>query len=74
MTDAELEVFLGIARCTPSDREKVMKSITPAKRALYEDMARVEMEAALWIDGLGPKPKGVLIDTVRSTKGRRAWK
>lgn len=74
MTDAELEVFLGIDRCSPSDREKVMKSITPAKRALYEDMARVEIEAALWIEGLGPKPKGVLIDTERSTKRRKEWR
>lgn len=74
MTDAELEKFLGIDRCSAADREKVMKSITPAKRSLYEEMARVEMETALWIDGLGPKPKGVLIDTVRSTKRRKEWR
>lgn len=74
MIDAELEKFLGIDRCSAADREKVMKTITPAKRALYESMARIEIEAALWIDGLGPKPKGVLIDTVRSTKHRKAWR
>ena len=74
MTDPELEEFLGIARCSVTDRAKVMATITPEKRLLYDRMAQVEIEAALWIDGLGPKPAGVLIDTIRSTRKRRGWK
>ena len=37
-------------------------------------MANLEIEINLWQHGLGPKPKGVLIDTVRDTKRRRAWR
>jgi hypothetical protein len=37
-------------------------------------MKQVEIEAALWVEGLGPKPQGVLIDTVRDTKRRKAWR
>jgi hypothetical protein len=61
MTDAELEEFLGIARCSAADRAKVMATITPAKRAVYESMANLETEVALWQEGLGPKPEGVII-------------
>ena len=63
MTDAELEVFLGIKgtkQCA-----KIMATITPAQRQLYDSMANLETEVKLWMDGLGPKPKGVLIDLAR---------
>lgn len=59
MTDAELEVFLGIAGT--KERAKIMAAITPERRALYESMANLETEVKLWQDGFGPKPKGVII-------------
>ena len=74
MTDQELQEFLGISRCSASDIAKVMATITPEKRKLYERMAAVEIETDLWLACLGPKPEGVLIDTERSTKRRRGWK
>lgn len=59
MTDAELQVFLGIAGKKGAD--KIMASITPEKRALYEKMASLESEVSLWQAGLAPKPTGVII-------------
>ncbi len=41
------------------------------KRATYERMAELETEIELWQDGLGPKPKGVLIDTARTPAAAR---
>lgn len=73
MTDEQLADYLGI----PSDHPKRMaavQSLSPAKRACYERMASVETELQLWQDGLGPKPAGVLIDTERSTRGRKGWR
>jgi hypothetical protein len=61
MTDAQLEIFLGIANLSDSTRAKVMATITPEKRALYDQMAALETELALWQEGLGPKPAGVII-------------
>lgn len=69
MTDAELQTFLGIAGT--KECAKIMASITPEQRALYDRMAQVEIEAALWVEGLGPKPKGVLIDLARGSRRRR---
>ena len=51
----------------------VIQAFSPAKRACYERMAKVELELQLWQDGLGPKPN-VMIDTERSTHRRRAWR
>jgi hypothetical protein len=71
MSDDELAAYLGIAghpKCG-----KVIAALTPAKRALYERMHQVEIEAQLWLAGLGPKPTGVLIDTVRSKRRKRMW-
>jgi hypothetical protein len=73
MTDDQLADYLGI----PSDhlmKATVIESLSPAKRACYERMASLETELALWQDGLGPKPVGVLIDTERSTSRRRSWR
>ncbi len=73
MTDEEMATFLGL---TPEEENRVgfVKGLSPEKRALFERMASLEMELQLWEDGLGPKPQGVLIDTERSTKRRRAWR
>ena len=71
MTDRQLAVYLGII-----DHPKwpeVVASLTKAKRAVYERMATLETEIDLWQHGLGPKPKGVLIDASRTpgqAKGR----
>jgi len=59
MTDTELEAFLGIAGHPMAS--KVIATTTPALRALYDNMANLETELKLWQDGLGPKPKGVII-------------
>jgi hypothetical protein len=73
MTDDEVATFCGLAPDDPL-RGKFVATLTPEKRALFERMANVEIELALWQDGLGPKPQGVLIDTVKSTARRRAWR
>lgn len=67
MSDAALEVFLGIAgtkQCAA-----IMAGITPEQRATYEEMLRVDRELALWEAGLGPKPAGVIV--CRERRGRR---
>jgi hypothetical protein len=70
MTDQELAAYLHL---TEAEAVIVIPKLTPGKRAVYDRMKQVEIEAALWIDGLGPKPEGVLIDTVRATRRRRSW-
>lgn len=70
MTDAELAEYLHL---TPDEAAIVIPKLTPAKRALYDRMKQVEIEAALWAEGLGPKPQGVLIDTERSVRRRRTF-
>jgi hypothetical protein len=74
MTDEQLLDFLGVAKETPENRAKLLRSITPEKRALYERMAGLETELTVWEMGLGPKPTGVLIDSVRSVRRRRMWR
>jgi hypothetical protein len=59
MTDAELEVFLGIAGT--KECAAIMAKITPEERASYERTADLVMELKLWQEGVGPKPKGVII-------------
>ena len=71
MTDAELTEYLHL---TPAEAAIVIPKLTPERRAVYDRMKQVEIDAALWVEGLGPKPQGVLIDTERSTKRRWAWK
>lgn len=71
MTDEQLATFLGLDRCTPGDREKILRSITPLRRATYERLAKVEAELNVWQCGLGPKPRGVLVDGVRSIRRKR---
>jgi hypothetical protein len=67
MNDTELAEYLGL---TPAEALIVLPKLTPERRALYDRMKQVEMEAALWQAGLGPKPKGVLIDTERDMRRR----
>lgn len=72
MTDEEMADFLGF----PKDelwRLAAVQNLSPEKRSLFECMAGLEIELNLWEHGLAPKPKGVLIDTERSTRRRRAW-
>lgn len=71
MTDTELAEYLHL---TPTEAAIVIPKLTPWRRALYDRMKQVEIEAALWIEGLGPKPTGVLIDTERSTRRRKGWR
>lgn len=71
MNDQELADYLHL---TPAEAAIVIPKITPAKRAVYDRMKQVEIEAALWVDGLGPKPEGVLLDTERDIKRRRGWR
>lgn len=71
MTDQELAEYLHL---TPAEAAIVIPKLSPAKRAVYDRMKQVEIEAALWADGLGPKPTGVLIDTERSTRRRKGWR
>ena len=71
MTHAELAKYLGIADAP--NWQAVIDQMPPRKRAVYERMAALEIEIDLWQQGLGPKPKGVLIDASRTpahAKGR----
>ena len=57
MTDDELMEFLGIKRIAPEGRVKIMASITPAKRELYDRMANLETEVALWQEGISARSR-----------------
>jgi hypothetical protein len=63
MTDTELAEYLNL---TPAEAVIVIPKLTPERRARYDRMKQVEIEAALWLQGLGPKPQGVLLDTERN--------
>lgn len=71
MTDEELGEFLGF---TPEETKIAIPRLTPEKRAGYEALCGAYREIRLWEEGVGPLPKGVMIDTDRSTKRRRAWR
>lgn len=71
MTDAELAEYLHL---TPQKAAIALPRLAPERRAVYERMKQVEIEAALWSEGLGPKPQGVLLDTDRGTRRRRSWR
>jgi hypothetical protein len=70
MTDEEMAAFLGL---TPEEERRVefVKRLSPERRALFERMATLEIEVALWQDGLGPKPAGVLIDLAQKPRRHR---
>lgn len=69
MTDAELAAYLNLSE---DEALIVIPKIPPVRRALYARMKQVELEVELWLAGVGPKPQGVLIDTDRSMKRRKA--
>lgn len=71
MTDAELAEYLNI---TSAEAAVIIPKLSPQKRAVYDRMAQVEVEAKLWMAGVGPKPQGVLIDTERDIERRRGWR
>jgi hypothetical protein len=71
VTDSEMARYLNL---TADEAAIIMPSLTPERRALYERMHQVEIEAALWVQGLGPKPAGVLLDTERSVRRRPTWR
>jgi hypothetical protein len=55
MTDEELMAFLGVGM---EHADKVLPTITPERRALYDKMRRIEWFA----NGKGPREPGVLYD------------
>jgi hypothetical protein len=69
MTDEELTAYLHL---TPAEAAIVLPKLTPERRALYARMKQVEVDAILWMQGLGPRPAGVLIDTERSMRRKIA--
>lgn len=71
MTDAELADYLHLS---PEEAAIVLPQLTAERRAVYARMKQVELEAALWNEGLGPKPVGVLVDTERSVRRRSPWR
>lgn len=73
MTDEQMAVFMGLEPSNPKHMA-IVADLTPEKRALYESMADVECQLKLWIEGLGPKPAGVMIDMPRGRRRRRTWK
>lgn len=64
MTDDQLAQYLGIAD-QPGWR-RAIDTIPASRRLVYERMATLETEIELWQKGLGPKPKGVLVDAART--------
>jgi hypothetical protein len=50
MTDDELCTYCGLAAGDPL-RAKFIASLTPLRRALFERMREVEIEAELWAAG-----------------------
>lgn len=68
MTDEQLCRYLGVSPFNPA----LIKKITPLQRKTYERMAEVETEINLWQVGLGPRPRGVLIDYARTPRRAKA--
>ena len=66
MTDEQLEDYICVPRGSLPRYD-----ISPEKRALFDRMAEVENELALWRQGLGPKPKGVIVCGPREVRGGR---
>jgi hypothetical protein len=60
MTDDEMAAFIGI-KGHPKEAA-CMAALAPEKRALFERMAEVCVEAELYAAGLGPRPTGALLD------------
>jgi hypothetical protein len=69
MADDEMAAFLGI-KGHPKEAACIA-ALAPEKRALFDRMAEVAMEAELYAAGLGPYPKGVLLDFDRPARRKR---
>lgn len=63
MTDEQLAQFLGIH--DDPRWPTVIVNLPDLRRKTYERMATLEIDLNLWHKGLGPKPRGVLIDMAR---------
>lgn len=59
MTDLELARFLGIA--DDARWPRVIAKLEPKRRAFYERLSEVATELRSYEEGVGPKPKGVII-------------
>lgn len=72
VTDDELATYCGLAPDDPL-RKKFIVKLKPETRALFERMHRLEAEINFWQEGVGPKPKGVLLDMDTDRRIRRTW-
>ncbi len=63
MTDEQLAAFLNL---NPAEAAIVLPKLSPERRATYDRMQQVAIEAELFAQGLGPRPQGVLIDFDRT--------
>ncbi len=63
VTDEQLAQYLGIPE---SIAHIVCRDMDVVRRRTYGRMAQLETEIELWRQGLGPKPKGVLVDAART--------
>lgn len=70
MTDQQLARYLGID--VEPNWQALVDHFTPLQRKTYERMAEVETEINLWQAGLGPRPRGVLIDYARTPRRAKA--
>jgi hypothetical protein len=68
MTDEEMASFIGVAGHPKA--QACVAALTPEKRALFERMAEVCIEAELYSAGLGPRPVGVLLDFDRPRRSQ----
>lgn len=66
LTDEELVKWLGIEN--EPKALQVVKKLSSGHRRAYERMALVYQEIRLWEQGLGPKPKGVILTYERKPK------
>lgn len=72
MNDAEFAEYLHL---TPDEAAIVIPKMSEEKRRTYDRMKQVEIDVALWMEGLGPDPRRhVMIDTDRSTRRRKGWR
>jgi len=62
MNDEELAAYLHL---TQQEAAIVIPKLTRERRAVYDRMKSLETEIFLWENGLGPKPKNVLMDFER---------
>jgi hypothetical protein len=69
MTDEEMADFIGIKGHPKA--AACIAALAPEKRALFDRMAEVCVEAELYAAGLGPRPVGVLLDFDRPARRKR---